>query len=48
MSNQYIHECRYNKVSDRLCPVFTIQQILEDSEFDSSERVKVLKKVQLL
>jgi len=45
MSNKYIHECRYNKISDQLCPVFSIKQILEDAEFNSFESLKVLKKV---
>ncbi len=44
MTNQHIAECTYNKYSDPYCPVFKLEDILEEAEPNSNERELMMEK----
>lgn len=44
ITNDFIAKCTYDNVRDSLCPVFTIQQILNEAEPNPKEQAQMLLK----
>jgi hypothetical protein len=44
MTNNYIQNCIYNESTDCLCPVFSIDQIIQKAESNPRERENILVK----